>query len=152
MKLAWIAASGPHADVHEALSRLAVIADTYLSVSTPVQLAAARLIEAGRGIRRAIQARIGGNLDALVRVLDGHPALGLLMPEGGWSAVIRVPALVPEEALVVQILEETSVRVHPGYFFDFPREAFVVVSLLPPPGTFTDALARIVPRLSRASS
>jgi aspartate/methionine/tyrosine aminotransferase len=74
------------------------------------------------------------------------------MPEGGWSAVIRVPALVPEEALVVQILEETSVRVHPGYFFDFPREAFVVVSLLPPPGTFTDALARIVPRLSRASS
>jgi aspartate/methionine/tyrosine aminotransferase len=148
MKLAWIAVSGPAPTACDALTRLAVIADTYLSVATPVQLAASGLIEAGRGIRRAIQARLDENLATLVRTLRPWPSLALLAPEGGWSAVVRVPAILPEEALVLRLIEQAAVRVHPGYFFDFPSEAFVVLSLLPPPDVFVEGLRRAVPILA----
>jgi aspartate/methionine/tyrosine aminotransferase len=152
MKLAWIAVSGPAPTTGDALTRLAVIADTYLSVATPVQLAASDLIEAGRGIRRAIQARLDENLATLVRTLRPWPSLALLAPEGGWSAVVRVPAILPEEALVLRLIEQAAVRVHPGYFFDFPSEAFVVLSLLPPPDVFGEGLRRAVPILAGEGS
>jgi hypothetical protein len=148
MKLAWIAVSGPAPTVSAALTRLAVIADTYLSVATPVQLAASGLIEAGRGIRRAIQTRLDENLATLVRTLRPWPSLALLVPEGGWSAVVRVPAILSEEALVLRLIEQAAVRVHPGYFFDFPSEAFVVLSLLPSPDVFAEGLRRAVPMLA----
>jgi aspartate/methionine/tyrosine aminotransferase len=148
MKLAWIVASGPPAAVEEALARLTLIADTYLSASTPVQLAVPGLLETGRNIREAIHARLRQNLDALDHALEPHPSIRLLPPEGGWSAVIQVPAIAPEEALAIRLVEEASVRVHPGYFFDFPREAFFVVSLLPAPGVFAEALSRALPLLA----
>ena len=148
MKLAWIVTNGPLAVVGEALARLALIADTYLSASTPVQLAAPGLFEAGRVIREAIHARLRQNLDTLDHALEPHPSIRLLPPEGGWSAVIQVPAIAPEEALAIRLVEEAAVRVHPGYFFDFPREAFLVLSLLPAPDVFAEALSRALPLIT----
>jgi len=144
VKLGWLLVDGPPPLAAEALARLELVSDTYLSVSTPVQVAAPQLIAAGRGIRAAITARVRENLDGLRRAVAAHPAITLRDPEGGWSAVLEVPATMSDETLVLRILE-THVLVHPGYFFDFARGAFLVVSLLPRPEIFRDAIARMLP-------
>ena len=144
LKLGWCIAGGPPAERDAALGALELIADSYLSVGTPVQVAAARLLEAGASIRAAIQARIRRNLDALRTAAARHPACEVLKTEGGWSAVIRVPSTRPEEHLVLDLLRTERILVHPGYFFDFPRETYVVVSLLPPDDIFDDASARLL--------
>jgi alanine-synthesizing transaminase len=144
VKLGWLVADGPDAAVSDALARLELICDTYLSVSTPVQVAAPRLIEAGRSVRALISARIAQNLDQLRRAAGVHSSVTLLEPEGGWSAVLRVPAIEPEESLVIRLLEQAHVIVHPGYFFDFADEAFIVISLLPAPEMFAAAIARVL--------
>jgi alanine-synthesizing transaminase len=149
MKLGWIAAGGPAAIVSEALERLELIADTYLSVGTPVMLAAARLLEIGTEIRTAIARRIEENLATLRRRTGEGGACRILRRDGGWYAVLQVPAIVPEAELVLALLSEDDVLVHPGYFFDFPREAFLVLSLLPRPGDFDEALALILDRVDR---
>jgi len=146
VKLGWLAAGGPEALVAGALARLEIVADTYLSVSTPVQHAAAMLIGAGRGRRALVQARVEENLVALRRLAAAHRACRVLPVEGGWAAVVQVPATRTEEELVLALLEEDRVLVHPGYFFDFPREAFLVVSLLPPPPAFAEGVARVLAR------
>jgi hypothetical protein len=151
VKLGWMLVDGPAALVTDALERLELVADTYLSVSTPVQVAAARLITSGGGIRAAIAARLRENLDALRRAVAVHPAITLRDPEGGWSAVLEVPATMSDEALVLRILDE-HVLVHPGYFFDFTRGAFLVVSLLPRPDVFREAIARALPIASGGGS
>jgi aspartate/methionine/tyrosine aminotransferase len=143
MKLAWTVVSGPAHDMRNALARLEVIADTYLSVSTPVQLAADRLLAAGALVRRAIAARLVANLSALRAAVRASPALTLLEPEGGWTAVVRVPALMSEESLVLRALVEHDVIVHPGYFFDFEDEAYLVLSLLPRPESFNLGVGRL---------
>jgi aspartate/methionine/tyrosine aminotransferase len=145
LKLGWIIVDGPDPLADEALERLDVIADTYLSVSTPVQVATPRLLETGRAIRHAITARIRDNLAKLRERLAICPSVTLLEPDGGWSAVIQVPATRSEEAQALQLLEHVDVLVHPGYFFDFDREAFLVLSLLPEPAVLDDALARMLP-------
>jgi alanine-synthesizing transaminase len=145
VKLAWIAAGGPERLVSAAMARLELIADTYLSVSTPVQLAAARLMNAGVEIRAAILERVRANLARLRSSLERHPAVTLLEPEGGWSAVLRVPAAASEETLVLRLLDEARVLAHPGYFFDFASEAYLVVSLLPEPDRFREAIDRLLP-------
>lgn len=150
VKLGWFGMSGPDAQVRALLDAYEVVADTYLSVSTPVQVAAPALIEAGAGIRRAIQARLERNLTALGSRIEWYPSVTLLPPEGGWSAVLQVPAYEPEEAMVVGLVEREGVLVHPGYFFDFAREAFLVVSLLPEAGVFDHGLARVLARMSGA--
>ncbi|MBI3048351.1 MAG: pyridoxal phosphate-dependent aminotransferase [Acidobacteria bacterium] len=144
LKLAWIVVGGPAAARDRALAALELIADSYLSVATPVQVAAAHLLHAGGTVRAAIQQRIRQNLDALRAAARGFPACEVLRAEGGWSAVIRVPATRREEQLVVELLEREAVLAHSGYFFDFPREAYLVVSLLPPPALFADACARLL--------
>lgn len=144
VKLAWIAVSGPEQWRAPAIERLEVVADTYLSVSTPVQRAAGALLGRREELRRPIAERVAANRAALRRRLaPGSPAT-MLDAEGGWSAVLQVPATRSEDDLVARLLEEHGVLVHPGYFFDFPREAFLVLSLLPPPGTFAEAVDRIV--------
>jgi aspartate/methionine/tyrosine aminotransferase len=143
MKLAWIAVSGPDDDVAGALARLEIIADTYLSVSTPVQVSARALLGAGREVRAAIAERLARNLSALRGVVRARPALTLVEPEGGWSAVVRVPAILSEESLVLRLFADQRVLVHPGYFFDFADEAYVVLSLLPAPAIFDDGIARM---------
>ena len=144
MKLGWISVSGPDAAAARAIDELEVICDTYLSVTTSVQIAAPALIEAGRDIRAAIHARISGNLAALERALAPGSPVSLLAPEGGWSAVLRVPATEPEETLVLRLLNEFHVIVHPGYFFDFATEAFLVVSLLPATEDFAEGIRRVM--------
>jgi len=149
LKLGWIGFGGPSAKVDEAIAAFEIIADTYLSVSTPVQAAAADLIEQGTAIRAQILARVRRNLDALRQAAASFPSIDVLRVEGGWSAVLQVPALRTEEALVLELLDQDDVLVHPGYFFDFPREAYVVVSLLVEPATFDRAIRRV---LSRAAA
>lgn len=146
VKLGWIGIGGPEALVGAALDRLDLIADTYLSVSTPVQLAAPLLIERGHGVRTQIQARIEANLRALDRAVARAPGCTLLHPEAGWTAVLRVPATRAEEDLVLDLLGEDRVLIMPGYFYDFPREAYLVVSLLPDPAVFNEAVARVLAR------
>lgn len=149
-KLAWIAISGATRDVSGACARLELIADTYLSVSTPVQLAAAALLSDGALVRTQIQQRTRANLDTLERLVAAAPACGLLRAEGGWSAVVRVPSIMSEEDLVLSLLED-DVLVHPGYFFDFASETFVVVSLLTPPPDFVEGTMRVLRRFPEGS-
>jgi len=148
LKLGWIGFGGPSAKVDEALAAFEIVADTYLSVSTPVQAAAAELIERGASIRAQILARVQRNLASLRTQAASFPAAAVLTVEGGWSAVVQVPSVASEEALVLDLLDQDGILVHPGYFFDFPREAFIVVSLLVEPPAFDQAMARVLPRVA----
>ena len=132
--------------VEEALERLELICDTYLSVSTPVQVAAPDLIRAGAHVRHEIQLRTVENYEQLRRSVTEHPSLDLLHADAGWSAVVRVPSTRSEEELVLELLERDNVLVHPGFFFDFPHESFVVVSLLPEPARFAEGVRRLMER------
>jgi hypothetical protein len=111
-----------------------------------VQQAAGALLATGAGVRAQIAARVSGNLEHLRALVSGYPSIELLPPDAGWYAVLRVPATRSEEQLALELLREDHVIVHPGYFFDFPREAFVVVSLLTPAASFRDGAARVVSR------
>lgn len=146
VKLGWIAIGGEPPVVAAVRDRLEIIADTYLSVSTPVQTAAPRLIAGGERLRAQVIERARANLAELWRVVAANPALELLRVEGGWSAVVRVPATRAEEDLAIALVEEDGVLVHPGYFFDFEREAYVVVSLIVPPDDFARGVAALAGR------
>jgi alanine-synthesizing transaminase len=148
LKLGWIIVSGPDDVVADALERLELICDTYLSVSTPVQGAVADLIAAGREVREAITERVQQNYLELERAARAHPSVRVIEPEGGWSVVIEVPETVGEETLVRRILDEDHVVVHPGYFFDIQQGDHIVVSLLPPPDEFADAMKRVLDRVA----
>ena len=143
LKLGWIAVSGPEALRDEALARLEIAADTYLSVGTPVQRAAPALLHRKGELQAAIMERLRGNLATLRARVAGSPAT-LLAAEGGWYGVLRIPATLGEEERVLRLLEARDVLVHPGYFFDFESEAFLVISLLPPPDTFAEGVARVL--------
>jgi aspartate/methionine/tyrosine aminotransferase len=149
LKLAWIAASGPRRLVMPALERLDYVADTFLSVGTPVQLALPQVLRHGRTVRRAILARCRSNLRALRRLVRSLPAVDVPPVGGGWSAVLRFPAVVDEEELALDLLKRDGVAVHPGYFFDFPRDGVLVVSLLPEPSSFWAGVSRLLARLAR---
>ena len=142
VKLGWTVVGGPAAERAAALEGLELIADTFLSVSTPVQVAAPDLLARGRAVRDAIHSRVRRNLAAARQLAATHPACNVLPVEGGWSAVVRVPATRSEESLMLDLLEGERVLVHPGYFFDFEQEAFLVVSLLVSEPEFADAFAR----------
>ena len=144
IKLGWCSVGGPAPDRDAALGALELIADSYLSVGTPVQVAARHLLQAGTSIRAAIQNRIRRNLATLRTIVGRHPACDLFRVEGGWSAVLRVPSTRSEEQWVLDLLHTERILVHPGYFFDFPREAYLVVSLLPPDAAFEDAAVRLL--------
>jgi hypothetical protein len=140
LKAAWIAASGPARLLNEALARLEVMADTYLSVNTPVELALPRLLALRNRIQSPLMGRLRANRAALDRALAGSAA-SALPTDGGWSAVVRVPREPGEEERVLRLLERHGLRAHPGYFFDFPREAFLVVSLIGPEDDFNRGVA-----------
>lgn len=144
LKLAWTAVSGPEPARREALSRLELVADTYLPVATPVQVALPALLERKHELQAPIRERVGRNLDSLREAIGSHSPATLLVPEGGWSAVLRVPLTCSEEERVVRLLVERDVLVHPGYFFDFAAEAYLVLSLLPPPEEFREGVARVL--------
>lgn len=146
VKLGWLAVDGPEALVGQAMERLEIICDAYLSVSTPVQAAASALMSAAPRLRARISTRITGNYAELCRQAGGYPSIEVLPADAGWSAVVRVPSTRPEEDLVLELVEEDNVLVHPGYYFDFQREAFLIVSLLPEPAAFAEGIRRMLER------
>ena len=107
-----------------------------------MQLAAAAIFDAGASITAQIAARVRQNHATLQTLVRRHLAAKLLEVEGGWYAVVHVPATRSEETLILELLEHERVLVHPGYFYDFPREAFLVMSLLPDPSVFEEAVGR----------
>jgi len=143
VKLAWMGVAGPPAAVDKAVERLELICDTYLSVSTPVQAAVAELLKRGGVVRDQIARRVADNHGILVNRAAATPACRVLNSDGGWYGIVQVPAVEPEEDIVLRLLAEHRVLTHPGYFFDFTREAFLVVSLLPPAATFASGVDRL---------
>jgi alanine-synthesizing transaminase len=146
IKLGWILVDGPEALARGALDRLELICDTYLSVSTPVQLAAPSLIAAGAAVRAGILDRIRNNDHELRTLAAAYPCIHVLPCEAGWSAVLRVPSTRTEEDLVIGLLERDGVLVHPGFLFDFAHESFLVVSLLPERSVFVEGVRRVLER------
>jgi aspartate/methionine/tyrosine aminotransferase len=145
-----MAVSGPDPIVAEALARIELVCDSYLSVSTPVQEAAGELLRRGAAVRRQIQARVAGNYRCLVEAAAAVVSCRVLAAQGGWYAVLQVPSLLSEEDLVLDLLLRDDVLVHPGYFFDFPRESYLIVSLLTPPAQFSQGTSRILARFDGA--
>jgi alanine-synthesizing transaminase len=143
LKLAWTAVTGPDSLRAQALARLEVVADTYLSVSTPVQAAAPALLARREGLQAPVQQRLRTNLATLRRSISPSSPATLLAPEGGWYAVLRVPQTLTEEERALSLLEK-DVVVHPGYFFDLEGGAFLVLSLLAPADDFREGVGRVL--------
>ena len=153
LKLGWIGILGPDDVAMEAMRRIEVIADTYLSVGTPVQLALPEILAARGPIQAAIRARTATNLAALDAALAAMGPAGAtrrLPVEGGWYAILEIPRTRDEDAWVQLFVREEGIIVHPGYFFDLPDEGFLVVSLLPDEGVFTAAIRTVLRRLGEA--
>jgi len=132
MKAAWLIASGPEQWKSEALARLEVIADTYLSVNAPVQLAIPRFLEERHTFQKQVLSRVRRNLAELDRQLAGQKVCSRLIVAGGWCAVLRVPSMRSDEDLVLALLAQKGVYVHPGHFYDFPSDGCLIVSLIAP--------------------
>ncbi|MFZ0393923.1 MAG: pyridoxal phosphate-dependent aminotransferase [Terracidiphilus sp.] len=143
MKAAWIVAAGPGPQRGAALDRLEVIADTFLSMNAPVQWALPAWLSGRHGIQRQILERVSANLAELDRQLAAHSALGRLHHEGGWYAVLRIPALRPDEETVRDLLD-CGVWVHPGYFFGLPDSGWLVLSLLAPVDEFQTGMEALI--------
>jgi aspartate/methionine/tyrosine aminotransferase len=144
VKLGWMGIGGPAGLVEAAMERLETITDAYLSVSTPVQVAAPELLKYGAAVREQIHRRVRDNFACLCDLVAAFPACSVLPVEAGWYSVLQVPALKSEEMIVLDVLDRTGVLVHPGYFFDFEREAFLVIGLLPETGLFARAMEALL--------
>jgi aspartate/methionine/tyrosine aminotransferase len=140
MKVAWVATSGPAEQVEAAQARLEMISDTYLSMNAPIQWAVPALLEQRGNIQRQLLDRVRGNLAELDRQLGAQTTCQRLSVEGGWYAVLRVPVTQTDEELVVDLLRRKSVLVHPGHFYDFPSDGYLVLSLITAPSEFSEAL------------
>ena len=144
MKAAWLVVSGPEAWKAEALARLEVIADTYLSMSAPIQLAIPALLERRLAFQKQVISRVNENLSELDKQLTTNKSCSRLKIEGGWNAVIRVPATRSDEELALELLATRGVYVHPGHFYDFSSEGIVVVSLITPENEFSSGLTQLL--------
>jgi aspartate/methionine/tyrosine aminotransferase len=144
MKVAWIMTSGPTLKVDSAMARLEVIADTYLSMSAPVQWAVPVMLEQRESIQRQLLARVNANLMALDGQLAQQRSCQRLCVEGGWYAVLRVPVTRSDEELCIDLVRERSVLVHPGHFYDFESDGYLVLSLIPPESDFSEGVRRLL--------
>ena len=144
MKLSWVVTSGPSKQVSAAMDRLEVIADTYLSMSAPIQLAAPVLLEQRHSVQPQLLVRVRGNMVELDRQLSAQKAGERLSLDGGWYAVLRVPALQSDEDLAIGILQKEGVLLHPGHFYDFPSDGYLVLSLITPPALFKTGIERVL--------
>jgi aspartate/methionine/tyrosine aminotransferase len=144
MKASWLIASGPQELKTEALARLEVIADTYLSMNAPIQAALPSFLEQRHEIQSQIKHRVKHNLKQLDTQLAAHKSCSRLKLEGGWYAVLRVPATRSDEDLAVDLLDEHGVYVHPGHFYDFESDGYLVVSLITPPADFAEGIGRLL--------
>jgi alanine-synthesizing transaminase len=144
MKAAWLIASGPSALKAQALARLEIVADTYLSMNTPIQLAMPVFMEQRHGFQRQLMDRVRKNLAELDRQLAPQQTCSRLKVEGGWHAVVRLPAIYEDQEFAITLLEAKGVYIHPGHFYDFPAKGYLVVSLITPENAFADGLARLL--------
>jgi aspartate/methionine/tyrosine aminotransferase len=144
MKVGWLAVSGPDALVRDAMARLEIISDTYLSLGAPIQLALPSLLSQRENMQHQLLDRIAANLTQLDEGLAGQKLVSRLETEGGWYAVLRVPAVQSDEGLSIRLLEEHSVLVQPGHFYEFADEGHLVVSLLTPAGQFGEGIRRLL--------
>jgi alanine-synthesizing transaminase len=149
MKLAWIVTSGPGEAVSAALARLEVIADTYLSMNAPVQLAAAVLLEQRHSVQPLLLDRVRANLSELDRGLAKQKTCRRLEVEGGWYVLLRVPVTQSDEDLAIEILRKVSVLVHPGHFYDFPSDGYLIASLITPPKGFRKGIEKVLELLNQ---
>jgi alanine-synthesizing transaminase len=148
MKAAWLVASGPQAFRAEALARLEVIADTFLSMNAPVQLTMPALFEQRRGFQKQLLARARRNLSELDRQLAAQEVCNRLAVEGGWYAVLRVPATQSSDDLAINLLRSKGISVHPGHFYELPLEGYLVVSLIVRESDFSDGLTGVLASFS----
>jgi aspartate/methionine/tyrosine aminotransferase len=148
MKVAWIAASGPFDQVEPALARLEVIADTFLSMNAPLQWATPVLLDQRQSVQRQLLDRVRCNLAELDRQLAAQKTCQRLSVEGGWYAVLRVPVTQSDEELVIALLKEKSVLVHPGHFYDFPNDGYLVLSLIGLEEEFAQGVGRVLGSLN----
>jgi len=148
MKIAWAVTSGPEERKREALARLEVIADTYLSMNTPLQLATPALLAQRKNFQPLLLDRVRTNLQELDRQLSRQKTCERLEVEGGWYVVLRVPATQSDEDLAIDLLRNLAVLVHPGHFYDFPSDGYLVVSLITPPQHFREGTRRVLELLN----
>ncbi len=144
MKAAWLAVSGPEELTTPALARLEVIADTYLSPNAPVQHALPTLLDQRHSVQPQLRRRVLRNLEELDRQLAGRTSCERLQVEGGWCAVLRVPATRTDEEFALELLERFRVLVHPGHFYNFPRDGYLVLSLIVLPEVFAEGLRHLL--------
>ncbi|MGO8720937.1 MAG: pyridoxal phosphate-dependent aminotransferase [Acidobacteriaceae bacterium] len=144
MKAAWIVAFGPEPLLEAAMARLEVIADTFLSMNAPVQHAMPTLLATRRNLQQQILLRVRENLATLDQLLVRAPAISRLEVQGGWYVVLRVPALMSGEALAIRCMDQERVMVHPGYFYGFDGDGWMVLSLLPPTAEFAEGIKRLI--------
>jgi alanine-synthesizing transaminase len=147
MKAAWLIVSGPPRWKSEALARLEVIADTYLSVNAPVQLAIPRFLEQRHAFQKQVMSRVRRNLGELDRQLGAQEACSRLKVEGGWCAVLREPATRSDEELAIHVLASKGVYAHPGHFYEFSSEGALIVSLLTPEQVLVEGTRRLLSAL-----
>jgi alanine-synthesizing transaminase len=143
MKLAWVVTSGPEEQVTQAGARLEIIADTFLSLNAPVQLAAPVLLEQRKQVQPVLLDRLRVNLGELDRRLTATPSCTRYDVEAGWYAVLRVPVTQSDEELAIALLRKMAVLVHPGHFYDFPGDGHLVLSLITEPGAFREGIVRL---------
>jgi len=144
MKAAWLIANGPAELKAQALARLEVVADTYLSMNTPVQLAWPTFLEQRHKFQGQLMERVRENLSELDRQLASQNACSRLKMEGGWYAVIRLPVTVDDEEFTINLLQTRNVYAHPGHFYDFPGKGYLVISLITPERTFADGVTALL--------
>src|SRR5580658_8892623 len=144
MKVAWVVTSGPRELADAAMGRMEVIADTYLSMNAPVQWAVPALLEQRKDIQRQLMERVRGNLAELDRRLAGQKSCQRLSVEGGWYAVLRVPVTRSDEELAIELVREKAVVVHPGHFYDFPGDGYLVLSLITAAEEFEEGIGRVL--------
>jgi alanine-synthesizing transaminase len=149
MKVAWIAVSGPSALKSEALARLEVIADTYLSMNAPIQMAVPVMLDERRSVQTQLLLRIHKNLSILDSCLSDHPSCERLTLQGGWYALLRVPVLGSDEDLAIDLLNSTCVLLQPGHFYNFPTDGCLVASLITPTQEFDAGIRRALEFISR---
>jgi alanine-synthesizing transaminase len=147
IKVAWVVTSGSDDIANAAMARLEVIADTYLSMNAPIQWAIPALLEQRCGIQQQLMSRVRGNLEELDRQVAGQASCQRLVVEGGWYAVLRVPVTRSDEELAIELVCEHSVLVHPGHFYDFPSDGYLVLSLISPEQEFAEGAGRVLGHL-----
>lgn len=143
MKLGWIVVGGAPRPAAEAMERLEILCDTFLSVNSPAQAALPELLKAGGRVRSQILQRVKSNYETLRKTALDTPC-SVLRVEGGWYAVVRAPQTKSDEEWAIRLLEQTGVHVYPGYFFDFAEHQYLVVSLLPDERTFASSVRSMI--------